>query len=79
VVLESGLGEMSSSWARIAPAVAPYTRVCAYDRAGQGWSDDAARPQDGLAIARDLHTLLAVAGERAPSCSLDTPPAAPTP
>jgi pimeloyl-ACP methyl ester carboxylesterase len=66
VVLESGLGEMSSSWARIAPAVALTTRVCAYDRAGQGWSDDAARPQDGLAIARDLHALLAVAGERAP-------------
>ena len=66
VVLESGLGEMSSSWARIAPAVAPTTRVCAYDRAGQGWSDDAARAQDGLAIARDLHALLAVAGERAP-------------
>jgi pimeloyl-ACP methyl ester carboxylesterase len=66
VVLESGLGEMSSSWARIAPAVAATTRVCAYDRVGQGWSDDAARPQDGLAIARDLHALLAVAGERAP-------------
>ena len=66
VVLEGGLGEMSSNWARIAPAVAGTTRVCAYDRAGQGWSDDAAHPQDGLAIARDLHTLLAVAGERAP-------------
>jgi pimeloyl-ACP methyl ester carboxylesterase len=66
VVLEGGLGEMSSSWARIAPAVTPTTRVCAYDRAGQGWSDDAARPQDGLAIARDLHALLAAAGERAP-------------
>ena len=66
VVLESGLGEMSSSWARIAPAVAATTRVCAYDRAGQGWSGDAAGPQDGLAVARDLHVLLAVAGERAP-------------
>jgi len=66
VVLEGGLGEMSPSWARITPAVATTTRVCAYDRAGQGWSDDAARPQDGLAIARDLHALLAAAGERAP-------------
>lgn len=34
VVLESGLGEMSSNWARVAPAVAITTRVCAYDRAG---------------------------------------------
>jgi pimeloyl-ACP methyl ester carboxylesterase len=66
VVLEGGLGEMSSNWARIAPAVATTSRVCAYDRAGQGWSGDAAHPQDGVAIARDLHTLLAVAGERAP-------------
>jgi len=56
---------MSSNWARIVPAVAPTARVCAYDRAGQGWSEDAARPEDGLAIARDLHALLAVAGERA--------------
>jgi pimeloyl-ACP methyl ester carboxylesterase len=66
VVLEGGLGEMSSNWARIAPVVSPTTRVCAYDRAGQGWSDDAAHPQDGLAIARDLHSLLASAGERTP-------------
>jgi len=66
VVLMSGLSGSSTSWTRIVPAVADTTRVCAYDRAGQGWSDDAAHPQDGLAIARDLHTLLAVAGERAP-------------
>jgi pimeloyl-ACP methyl ester carboxylesterase len=66
VVLESGLGEVSSNWARIAPVVAATTRVCAYDRAGQGWSDDAASPEDGLAVARDLHALLAVSGERTP-------------
>jgi pimeloyl-ACP methyl ester carboxylesterase len=36
VVLQSGLGEFSASWARIAPAVGRNTRVCAYDRAGQG-------------------------------------------
>ena len=32
--------------------------VCAYDRAGQGWSDPPASPQDGVAVATDLHTLL---------------------
>ncbi len=56
VVLQSGLGEMSSSWARIAPAVAGATRTCAYDRAGQGWSDDPPQIQDGLQVAADLHT-----------------------
>ena len=39
--------------------------MCAYDRAGQGWSTDAA-PQDGVTAARDLHTLLRVAGEHGP-------------
>jgi pimeloyl-ACP methyl ester carboxylesterase len=66
VVLSSGLGEFSANWARIAPAVAGTTRVCAYDRAGQGWSDDAPAPQDGLQAAADLHTLLRRAGENGP-------------
>jgi pimeloyl-ACP methyl ester carboxylesterase len=66
VVLQSGLGELSPTWARIVRAVAPTTRVCAYDRAGQGWSDDAARVPDGLQAAADLHTLLDRAGEAAP-------------
>ena len=40
--------------------------MCAYDRAGQGWSDDVASPQDGVAAAEDLHALLAAAGEEGP-------------
>jgi pimeloyl-ACP methyl ester carboxylesterase len=66
VVLQSGLGEMSANWARIVPAVSRTTRVCAYDRAGQGWSDDAPRLQDGVQAAADLHTLLGRAGEDGP-------------
>src|SRR3954453_6167571 len=66
VVLSSGTGEFSQSWARITPAIAATTRVCAYDRAGQGWSDDVAQPQDGRAMAADLHALLTAAGEHGP-------------
>jgi pimeloyl-ACP methyl ester carboxylesterase len=66
VVLTNGLGWISASWARIAPAVADTTRVCVHDRAGQAWSDDAPDPQDGLAAAADLHTLLSRAGEVGP-------------
>jgi pimeloyl-ACP methyl ester carboxylesterase len=66
VVLMSGLGGNSTGWARIAPSVAGTTRVCAYDRAGQGWSEDASEPQDGVAAARDLHDLLGRAGEPGP-------------
>ena len=60
------MGEISASWARITGPVAETTRVCAYDRAGQGWSDDADDPQDGIEAAEDLHTLLAAAGETGP-------------
>jgi pimeloyl-ACP methyl ester carboxylesterase len=66
VVLFNGLGEISASWARVTGPVAETSRVCAYDRAGQGWSDDAEHPQDGRRAAQDLHTLLATAGETGP-------------
>lgn len=66
VVLQNGLGETSAHWAWITRTVAADTRVCAYDRAGQGWSDDAAAPQNALAIAADLHTLLERANEPGP-------------
>ncbi|WP_426503056.1 alpha/beta hydrolase [Dactylosporangium sp. McL0621] len=58
VVLEPGGGEMSSNLGWITPAVARDTRVCAYDRAGRGWSEPADTPQDATQIATDLHTLL---------------------
>jgi pimeloyl-ACP methyl ester carboxylesterase len=66
VVLENGLNEISPLWSAITAQVSRSTRVCAYDRAGQGWSDDAAHPQDGREVAADLHTLLASAGEHGP-------------
>ena len=66
VVLENGLGATSLAWTRITAEVSRTTRVCAYDRAGQGWSDDVDAPQDGLAVAADLHTLLARSGEAGP-------------
>src|SRR6266704_5244487 len=59
VVLVSGLAETSVYWGGwIAPAVAQNTTVCVYDRAGQGCSDPPVSPQDGVAVATDLHTLL---------------------
>ena len=66
VIFESGLGETSPVWARITARVDGTTRVCTYDRAGQGWSGDGPGPQDGLAVASDLHTLLARAHEDGP-------------
>ncbi|WP_304505423.1 alpha/beta fold hydrolase [Blastococcus sp. LR1] len=66
VLLFSGLGLTSADWARITPEVARNGRVCAYDRAGQGWSEDAPQPQDGHQAAADLHTLLERGGEEGP-------------
>jgi pimeloyl-ACP methyl ester carboxylesterase len=67
VVLEGGLGEPSTAMAGwIAPAVAPTTRVCVYDRSGYGWSDPAPSPEDGRSVAADLHALLAAANVAPP-------------
>jgi hypothetical protein len=62
VVLESGLGTMSADWANVQPQVAQTTRVCAYDRAGTGWSEPGPEPRDPHQIARDPHILLGKAG-----------------
>jgi pimeloyl-ACP methyl ester carboxylesterase len=58
VILEPSLGATSSAWAWIQPEVAKTTRVCAYDRAGLGWSDPSPAPRDAQHIATELHTLL---------------------
>jgi pimeloyl-ACP methyl ester carboxylesterase len=54
VLLESGFGAGASAWGRVQPRIAAKTRVCAYDRAGVGFSDPGPMPRDGAAIARDL-------------------------
>jgi pimeloyl-ACP methyl ester carboxylesterase len=49
----------------IVPALARHTRVCTYDRAGDGLSDArpaSVRPLTGATQARELHTLLKVIG-----------------
>jgi pimeloyl-ACP methyl ester carboxylesterase len=58
VILGSGLGNMSADWANVQPEVAKTTRVCAYDRAGMGWSEAGPEPRDAKQISGELHTLL---------------------
>lgn len=66
VILEAGAGHFSATWAWVQANVAESTRVCAYDRAGYGWSESATAPRDAAHIAAELHTLLAMAGEEPP-------------
>jgi hypothetical protein len=49
VILDAGHPLGVSSWAWVQPELAKATRVCAYDRAGLGWSDPAPpnTPRDG--------------------------------
>ena len=61
VLLESGFGANSGAWYKVQPALARLTRVCAYDRAGSGFSDPGPLPRDGAAIARDLDETLTTA------------------
>ena len=66
VILEAGGGHFSSTWAWVQPEVAKSTRVCAYDRAGYGWSEPGPEPRDAQRVADELHTLLGLAGVTPP-------------
>src|SRR6266705_3363867 len=44
VLFESGIAASSLSWTRVLRDVATFTRACAYDRAGLGWSDSSRAP-----------------------------------
>jgi pimeloyl-ACP methyl ester carboxylesterase len=66
VILESGLNDSWLYWYRVQPAVANFTRVCSYDRAGVGWSDTQPEPPHSRNIALHLHSLLTNAGVKPP-------------
>ena len=58
VILDSGLGGSSFEWQGVAASVATFTRVCAYDRAGQGFSDPGPSPRTSEQISREVSALL---------------------
>ena len=62
VVLDAGLSGSSLDWSLVQPELGRTTRVCAYDRAGMGWSDPGPQPRTPRQIADELHTLLTNAG-----------------
>ena len=66
VILEALSGGFSSYWAWVQPEVAKDVRVCAYDRAGFGWSESDSEPESPQRTARNLHTLLTNAGIEGP-------------
>jgi pimeloyl-ACP methyl ester carboxylesterase len=66
VVLDGGSGEWSAQWVRVQREVSDTTRVCAYDRAGMGWSEMGPDPRDAKQVTSELHTLLSKAGIEGP-------------
>ena len=67
VVLIAGGGRTAKDWAKVQPAVASFTRVCSYDRAGFGESDKAAsKLQTVDEVVDDLHGMLTASGEKKP-------------
>jgi pimeloyl-ACP methyl ester carboxylesterase len=60
-VLFNGLGEWTPNWAWVQANVSHTTRVCAFDRAGEGLSGGEAVREDGHQLASDLHALLRAA------------------
>jgi pimeloyl-ACP methyl ester carboxylesterase len=66
VVLDAGLSGSSLDWSLVQPELGRSTRVCAYDRAGMGWSDPGPQPRTPRQIADELHSLLTKAGIAGP-------------
>jgi pimeloyl-ACP methyl ester carboxylesterase len=67
VVLESGGGGYGGyGWRVVQEGIAKFTRVCWYDRAGEGWSDPAPLARTSSSVVNDLHELLTRASIEGP-------------
>jgi len=64
IILDHVGGGSSMDWALIQPKLAEHTRVCAYDRAGYGWSEYNPAPRTLAQQVHELHTLLVNANEK---------------
>jgi pimeloyl-ACP methyl ester carboxylesterase len=59
VIMDSGQGRSGTlDFFGVELEVARFTRVCSYDRAGDGYSDPGPKPRSPLRIILELHTLL---------------------
>lgn len=58
VIFEAGGGDDSSSFRAVQPGLSGFTRICAYDRAGVGFSDPSPWPSTAVNSVADLHRLV---------------------
>ena len=66
VILETQATSSALDWGYVQPEIAKFTRVCAYDRAGFGWSELGPAPRTAGRAAQELRALLTAAGEQGP-------------
>lgn len=62
VILDAGIGGFSLEWTAVQRLISAEVRVCAYDRAGYGWSDIGPSPRTTGQEVVELHKLLETAG-----------------
>ncbi len=70
VILSAGAGNWLETWRKVQPAVARKTRVCAWDRAGYGFSTPSVDPQDIRHTTSDLERALKAAKIAGPYVSV---------
>ncbi len=58
VLFDSGLGDTSFAWHLVQPEIATFTQACAYDRAGQGYSDAGPSPRTSGTISEEMAELV---------------------
>lgn len=66
VLLDTGLGDTMLVWRSVQLQIAEFTRVCAYDRAGYGFSDAPTGPSDANSVVADIHKLIRASHMGAP-------------
>ena len=66
IVLEAGLAGNYLDWSLVQPLLARSHRVCAYDRAGAGFSARSERPRSIAHMTEELHLLTQAAGIATP-------------
>lgn len=66
VILEAGGGGFSKDWNAVQNFLESEVRICAYDRAGLGWSEPGPAPRTLKQEVFELHALLTAAGLSGP-------------
>lgn len=66
VLIDYGIAGSAVAWRKLQAELARDTTVCAYDRAGYGWSDPGPSPRTAAQAVDEMQALIAAAGWKGP-------------